>query len=113
MPLYLYPLCEKFTRARACRYKDRAERLVLAKVDLAKLEAACEECKKEFDESMDRFRDKELAKTFEGVSRFAAVFFSLLLFFSTLSDGRLSTRACGVRASVGPCACSSWLEESC
>jgi len=75
MPLYLYPLCEKFTRARACRYKDRAERLVLAKVDLAKLEAACEECKKEFDESMDRFRDKELAKTFEGVSRFAAVFF--------------------------------------
>ena len=36
------------------RYKDRAERLVLAKVELSKLETECEDAKRDMDTAMER-----------------------------------------------------------
>jgi hypothetical protein len=56
-PAYFFATPESMEAMRRV-YKDRVDRLALAKAELTKLTAECEDAKKEFDEAMERFRDK-------------------------------------------------------
>jgi len=60
-PAYFFATPESMEAQRRV-FKDRVDRLGISKAELTKLTAECEDAKKEFDEAMDKFRDKDAQK---------------------------------------------------
>jgi hypothetical protein len=57
-PVYTYPTPEAMEAQRRA-FKDRVDRLAVAKAELTRLNNENEDAKRDFDEAMEKFRDKE------------------------------------------------------